>query len=53
MTRPLLGNPAVRVVITPHGGHCGFVARRGNGSRDDGYWAERAVVDFVTEHAAS
>ncbi len=47
----LLGNPAVRVVITPRGGHCGFVARRGNGSRDDGYWAERAVVDFVAQHA--
>ncbi len=49
----LLGNPAVRVVVTPHGGHCGFVARRVDGSDDDGYWAERAVVDFATEHASS
>ena len=48
----LLGNPAVRVVITPHGGHCGFVARRMDGRSDDGYWAERAVVDFVAEHAS-
>ena len=47
------GNPAVRVVVTPRGGHCGFVARRGDGSRDDGYWAERAVVDFAAEHASS
>jgi uncharacterized protein len=49
----LLGNPAVRVVITSHGGHCGFVSRRGNGRADDGYWAERAVVDFVAERASS
>jgi uncharacterized protein len=47
------GNPAVRVVVTPRGGHCGFVARRGHGSRGDGYWAERAVVDFAAEHASS
>jgi hypothetical protein len=46
------GNPAVRVVITPHGGHCGFVTRRTHGA-DDGYWAERAVVEFVAEHASS
>lgn len=49
----LVGNPAVRVVVTRHGGHCGFVSRRGDGGRDDGYWAERAVVNFVTEHASS
>jgi hypothetical protein len=49
----LRGNPAVRVVITRHGGHCGFVARRVDGRDDDGYWAERAVVDFVAEHASS
>jgi hypothetical protein len=48
----LLGNPAVRVVITPHGGHCGFVARRMDSRSDDGYWAERAVVDFVAERAS-
>ena len=47
----IAGNPAVRVVITRHGGHCGFVSRRVDGSRADGYWAERAVVDFVAEHA--
>jgi hypothetical protein len=49
----LRGNAAVRVVITRHGGHCGFVARRVDGRDDDGYWAERAVVDFVAEHASS
>jgi predicted alpha/beta-fold hydrolase len=40
------GNPSIRVVLTAHGGHCGFYARR-NGSTGR-YWAERAVVDFVT-----
>ncbi len=43
-------NPAIRLVITTHGGHCGFVARRVNES-DDGYWAERAIVEFVGEHS--
>ncbi len=45
-------NPAVQVVITPRGGHCGFVARRLAGRGDDGYWAERAVVDFAAEHVS-
>jgi predicted alpha/beta-fold hydrolase len=40
-------NPAISVVITRHGGHCGFVERPSNGY--DGYWAEQAVVDFVEE----
>ncbi len=38
------GNPHIRTVITSHGGHCGFVSRPVD---DDGYWAERTVVDFV------
>ena len=41
-------NPHITTVITPHGGHCAFVetARlRANGY--DGYFAERAVVDFL------
>jgi predicted alpha/beta-fold hydrolase len=45
------GNPAVQLVVTPHGGHCGFFTRRANGAAD-GYWAERAVVEFVAGHAA-
>jgi predicted alpha/beta-fold hydrolase len=32
-------------VITRYGGHCGFVGRPADG--DDGYWAERQVVDFA------
>ena len=38
------GNPHITTIITPHGGHCGFVAEA-NGY--DGYWAERVVVDFI------
>ncbi len=39
-------NPNIRLVVAPHGGHCGFYARRANDG-EDRYWAERAVVDFV------
>lgn len=40
------GNPHIRLVVTPRGGHGGFLARRTNGAGDR-YWAERAVVDFM------
>ncbi len=46
----VVNNPSVKVVITPHGGHCAFV-ERGDGGYD-GYWAEREVVRFVTSHVA-
>lgn len=38
-------NPFVRLVITPHGGHCGFVSDAT--AADDGYWAERQIVEFA------
>jgi hypothetical protein len=41
----VVNNPFVKVVVTPHGGHCAFV-EKGNGEYD-GYWAEREVVRFV------
>jgi len=41
----LRANPHIEVIITPHGGHCGFVSD-GDG-RDDGYWAERRIVEFA------
>jgi uncharacterized protein len=41
-------NPNLTTILTTHGGHCGFVA---NADDDDGYWAERVVVDFVASHA--
>jgi uncharacterized protein len=48
---PALGAiDALTRVVTRHGGHCGFV---GPATRDeDGYWAERRVMDFVAAHAA-
>ncbi len=42
----LTSNPHIRVVVTPHGGHCGFLEPAG---ADDGYWAERRIVDFAAE----
>jgi uncharacterized protein len=40
----VMSNPFITTVITSCGGHCGFVAEAKD---DDGYWAERTVVDFV------
>ena len=37
-------NPAVRLLVTPHGGHTGFVD--GTPLRP-GFWAERIVADFL------
>jgi hypothetical protein len=39
------GNPNIRLIVTRHGGHCAFVAEPRNG--DDGYWAERRIVEFA------
>jgi uncharacterized protein len=43
----LTSNPNIRVNITPHGGHCGFLEHASGNS--DGYWAERRIVEFATE----
>jgi predicted alpha/beta-fold hydrolase len=37
-------NPDITVVVTEEGGHCGYVEEPRVG--DDGYWAERMVVEF-------
>ena len=42
----LTGNPRIRLVLTEHGGHCGFLEAASNGY--DGYWAERQIVEFAT-----
>jgi predicted alpha/beta-fold hydrolase len=34
-----------------HGGHCGFVGPQG--ADDDGYWAEKQIVDFMARVAAA
>ncbi len=43
------GNPLVRIVETPHGGHVGWVAaNRGRDSvAEDRHWVENRVVDFL------
>ncbi|MCC7415853.1 MAG: alpha/beta fold hydrolase [Acidobacteria bacterium] len=41
----LTANPAITTVVTSHGGHCAFVGDKTLG--EDGYWAERSVVDFA------
>ena len=40
-------NPHITLRVTPHGGHCAFIAAA---NRDaDGYWAERRVVEFLKD----
>ena len=48
----LTGNPNVTVVVTKHGGHCGFLAER-EGPDDDGYWAEQQIIAFARAHVTS
>jgi predicted alpha/beta-fold hydrolase len=40
----LAGNPRVRLIAPEHGGHCAFVSRR---PRDERYWAEARIMEFV------
>ena len=44
----LAANPHVTVVVTPHGGHCGYLDRMPG---EEGYWAEREILRFLTAHA--
>jgi predicted alpha/beta-fold hydrolase len=44
----ILANPNVTYLETKDGGHCAFVGER-NGHGDDGRWAERQVVEFVSK----
>jgi predicted alpha/beta-fold hydrolase len=41
----VVGNPHITLFVCRHGGHCGLVGPRAPG--DDGYWAERQIVEFV------
>ena len=44
----LRSNPAVTVIVTHGGGHCGFFT---NPDADfDGYWAEQTAVVFSEQH---
>lgn len=40
------GNPNVRVMLSPHGGHCGFLSA-------DGYYAERTALAFLNAFTTS
>jgi predicted alpha/beta-fold hydrolase len=42
----LTSNPNITLVVTRHGGHCGFLTDAA-GPDDDGYWAERQIVSFA------
>lgn len=46
----LTGNSHITLIVTPHGGHCGFISDKTDA--DDGYWAERQVVEFAERNAA-
>ena len=41
----ITGNPHIQLAVCEHGGHCGFVGPAS--AEDDGYWAERQIVEFV------
>jgi uncharacterized protein len=44
----IAANACIQLIVTPHGGHCGFVSDpQGD---DDGYWAEATIVRFAEAH---
>jgi len=43
----LEASPAVTLLKSQHGGHCGFVAGRVSGSDTDRYWAENRLIEYV------
>ncbi len=45
------GNPTITVMITPHGGHCGFLEPSRDGY--DGYWAEETAVEFAAARSGT
>jgi predicted alpha/beta-fold hydrolase len=47
----IAANPNIRVVVTRHGGHCGYLERAVDGY--DGYWAEREIVRFASTHTGT
>ena len=40
-------NPSITLIDTEHGGHCAFLAKAVPTERDDGYWAETTVLNFL------
>ncbi len=47
----IAANPHIRLVVTPHGGHCGFLSAANDSH--DGYWAERQIVEFAESVTSS
>jgi predicted alpha/beta-fold hydrolase len=47
----LASSPYITLIVTEHGGHCGFLGVA-NGAGDDGYWAERTVVTFAARQCS-
>jgi len=45
------GNPRITALVSPHGGHCAFLAAAH--ADEDGYWAERALVAFVVDQCTT
>ena len=43
----LLTNPHVTYVETAHGGHCAFLSDPDAAANDDGYWAEKTLLQFL------
>jgi uncharacterized protein len=41
-------NRHIELHVCQYGGHCGFIGERSG--EDDGYWAEKQIVDFVHRH---
>ncbi len=47
----LLANPRVTYVETNYGGHCAFLSDPDAALNDDGYWAEKTLLQFVLANA--
>ena len=47
--RRMAENPNITYVETADGGHCAFLGERNGDAGDDGRWAEREVVQFVSQ----
>jgi predicted alpha/beta-fold hydrolase len=45
------GNPHLELHLCRHGGHCGFIGAPSG--EDDGYWAEKAIVEFALTNCSS